>query len=103
VLVGLKVTFFGLQLLQWLGYASLRLAMQTNCSSKKVPLLILITQYTIFCHVKKQCLLQLASDEKMSRFFDGCRKNMFFFKRPEIMTLSCCIDNAKVSLHCHGI
>jgi hypothetical protein len=34
-----------LQLLQWLGYASLRLAMQTNCSSKKVPLLILITQY----------------------------------------------------------
>jgi hypothetical protein len=42
-------TFFDLQLLQWLGYASLRLAMQTNCSSKKVLLLILITQYTIKC------------------------------------------------------
>jgi hypothetical protein len=33
----------------------------------------------------------------------SCEKNIFFFKRPEIMTLSCCIDNAKVSLHCHGI
>jgi hypothetical protein len=28
---------------------------------------------------------------------------IFFFKRPQNMTLHCCIDNAKVSLHCHGI
>jgi hypothetical protein len=28
-----------------------------------------------FYHVKKQGPLQLDSDEKMSRFFDGCRKN----------------------------
>jgi hypothetical protein len=31
-----------------------------------------------FYHVKKQGPLQLDSDEKMSRFFDGCRKNIFF-------------------------
>jgi hypothetical protein len=35
----LKVTYFNLQLLQWLGYASLRLAIQTNSSSKKVSML----------------------------------------------------------------
>jgi hypothetical protein len=34
-----------------------------------------------FCHVKKQCPLQLASDEKMSRFFDGCRKIVYFKPR----------------------
>jgi hypothetical protein len=59
VLFGLKVTFFDLQLLQWLGYASLRLAMQTNCSSKKVSLLILITQYTILNPINSANLNQI--------------------------------------------
>jgi hypothetical protein len=34
-----------LQLFQWVGYATLCLVMQTNCPSKKVPLLILTTLY----------------------------------------------------------
>jgi hypothetical protein len=55
-----------LQLLQWLGYAPLRLALQTNCWSKKVPLLILITQYTIFISKIRR------TKEKINRSFKCC-------------------------------